>query len=196
MPPGQLEPSPWDAIPADGRDLTVDAFLTTLMSQAISGLRRQVTLPYARRFGLSVPEWRLLALVAHGQRLPFAGLVAQSTSDKALVSRTLRLLESRGLVSIQAEGKGARKRLSIAITAAGLALHARVIPVARQRQAEMLRRLSPDQRQAMYHGLQTLIAACRPGGDGDEGRGDDGRGDKGRDDDDSGDSGRGGAGGN
>ena len=82
-------------------------------------MRRSITLPYAQEFGLTVPEWRLLSLLAHAKSLPFAELVVQSTSDKALVSRTLRLLEKRGFVELRAEGNTPRKALTCSITPAG-----------------------------------------------------------------------------
>lgn len=159
-PSAPLEASPWDSVNADGDGLTVDNFLTTRMSQTINALRRIVTLPYAQAHGLTVSEWRLLSLVAHAQSIPFGELVVQSTSDKALVSRTVRLLEERRLVRIEAEGPTPRKKLTIHITPEGDALHAQVIPIARQRQAEMIRVMTLEERRALFSGLQKLLDAC------------------------------------
>src|SRR4051812_21555342 len=78
---------PWTDLNEAGDGLTVDNFLTTVMSQVVSAMRRSATLPYAQQFGLTVPEWRILSLLAHAKSLPFAELVIQSTSDKAPVSR-------------------------------------------------------------------------------------------------------------
>ena len=154
------ERCPWAELDEAGNGLTVDNFLTTLMSQTGNALRRTITLPYAEEFGLTVSEWRLLSLLAHAKRLPFAELVLQSTSDKALVSRTLRLLEGRGLVEIQAEGATPRKRLTCLITPAGEALHDQVMPIARQRQAAMIRLLTPEERRVMYRSLRKLHRYC------------------------------------
>lgn len=163
----QPELSPWDSLPESGDGLTVDLFLTTLASQLATGLRRSVTLPYARAAGLTVPQWRLLALVAHARQLGFAELVAQSTSDKALVSRTVRQLEQRGLVNLSPEAGRSRGRLVVAVTAAGIELHAQVIPVARQRQAQMIRQLTVAERRGLYAGMLKLIEACRLEGAGE-----------------------------
>ena len=152
--------SPWDALDATGRDLLVHDFLTTRMSQAINLLRRTVTLPYAKAAGLTVSEWRILSLVSHAQTIPFAELVIQSSSDKALVSRTVRLLEGRGFVRTETDGNTPRKRITVFITLEGNALHARVIPIARQRQAALIRVMTPDERRSMYHGLRKLIDQC------------------------------------
>ncbi len=150
--------TPWDDLDEHGTGLTVDAFITTLMSQVGNALRRKITVPYAGQFGLSVSEWRLLALVAHAgaQGLPFAELVVQSTSDKALVSRTLKLLEPRGFVHLVAEGSTPRKKLHCQITPEGEALHREAIPIARARQAAAIRSIPPELRDSMYRALMHL----------------------------------------
>jgi len=154
-------PTPWTDLDEHGSHLTVDAFITTLMSQVGNALRRTITVPYAEQFGLTVSQWRLLSLLAHAGRLAFSDLVVQSTSDKALVSRTLKLLENRGLVELQAEGSTPRKKVFCAITPAGQALHRDAIPVARARQAAAIRVLPPEERDAMYRALMRLRDHCR-----------------------------------
>ncbi len=153
--------TPWTELDEAGTDLTVDAFITTLMSQVGNALRRTVTLPYAEQFGLSVSEWRVLSLLGHAGRLAFSDLVTQSTSDKALVSRTLKLLEARGLVQLQSEGSTPRKKVFCAVTPAGQALHAEAILVARRRQAAALRVLTPCERDTMYRALLKLRRYCQ-----------------------------------
>ena len=153
-------PTPWSDLDEQGTGLTVDAFITTLMSQVGNALRRQLTVPYAEQFGLTVSEWRLLSLVAHAGRIVFGELVAQSTSDKALVSRTLKLLEGRRLVRLETEGTGPRKKTWCHITPEGEALHRQAIPIARARQAAAIRVLPPEERDAMYRALMRLRAHC------------------------------------
>lgn len=147
---------PWTDLDENGTGLTVDNFLTTRLSQVSNALRRDVTARYAEQHGLSVSEWRLLSLIAHAKRLPFSELVTQSTSDKALVSRAVRLLEGRGLVKICPEDPSAGKRLRCDITSAGTALHAKVIPQAKREQAQVLRTMTPVQRQNLFQALQVL----------------------------------------
>jgi DNA-binding MarR family transcriptional regulator len=148
--------SPWVALDELGTGLTVNHFLTTLLSEVTNALRRDVTTVYAEKHGLSVSEWRVLSLVAHAGDISFGDLVTQSTSDKALVSRTIRLLESRSLIEILPESPDAGKRLRCHITAAGKALHSKVIPHARRAQAQVLRILTPDDRDHFFRSLQIL----------------------------------------
>lgn len=153
-------PCPWGDLDEAGTGLTVNDFLTTMLSQLVTVLRNTVTRPYADQFGLTVPEWRILALLAHARQLPFSELVTQSTSDKALVSRSLRLLEERGLVKLDAQGDTPRKKLICGVTEEGLALHARIMPLAQREQAAVLRLLEPEERRALYAGLKKLKDAC------------------------------------
>ena len=144
-----------------GEGLTVDAFITTLMSQVGNALRRTITTPYAERFGLSVSEWRLLSLIAHSERIAFSELVEQSTSDKALVSRGLKRLEMQDLVLLQGEGNTPRKKIFCQVTAKGAALHREAIPFARAAQAAAICAIAPEDRDAMFRGLMALREYCK-----------------------------------
>jgi DNA-binding MarR family transcriptional regulator len=154
-------PTPWADLDDQGTNLTVDAFITTLMSQVGNALRRTLTVPYAEQFGLTVSEWRVLSLVAHAGRIAFSELVVQSTSDKALVSRTLRLLESRDLVQLEPENNKPRTKLWCAITPQGESLHREVTPIARASQPAAIRSLPPEERDAMYRALLRLRDYCQ-----------------------------------
>ncbi len=151
---------PWSGLDAMGAGLSVDDFLTTRLSRVILAMRRAATQSYAQAFGLTVPQWRLLSVLAQAGSLPFADLVVQSTTDKALVSRTLRQLEERGLVALQSEGATPRKRLLCRITAEGEALYAQVMPLAQRRQAELIHLMTPQERHAVYSALSRLQAHC------------------------------------
>lgn len=153
--------TPWSHLDEQGTGLTVDCFMTTLMSQAGNALRRTLTVSYASQFGLTVSEWRLLSLIGHAQRLAFSDLVVQSTSDKALVSRTLKPMEARGLVELQPEGNTPRKKLYCQITEQGMALYRQAMPTAQAAQAAAIRSLSREERDIMFRALHRVHAYCQ-----------------------------------
>jgi DNA-binding MarR family transcriptional regulator len=152
--PERASANPWADVDADGTALDVFNFPTTLMTLVGNVLRRTITADYTQALGLTVAEWRLLSVLAHADSLSFLELETLSSTDKSLVSRTLRLLESRDLVSIQDRGNAGRKKLTAAITPAGRQLNRRVMLVARRKQAELLRLLPPDDRAAVFRALQ------------------------------------------
>ncbi|NML44716.1 winged helix-turn-helix transcriptional regulator [Ramlibacter sp. G-1-2-2] len=152
--------SPWDEIDEAGSGLHIDDFITTVTGLAGNALRRHVTLPYAEQFGLSVSEWRMLSVLADSRELPFSELVQRSATDKGQVSRTLRLMEERSLVTLRTEGVIPRKKVLCRITPEGLALYEQIMPIARRRQAEMIRQLSVEERRAIYGALRRLREMC------------------------------------
>jgi DNA-binding MarR family transcriptional regulator len=147
---------PWAEISDDGADLTVDNFPTTLIVTLANSLRRTVTVPYSEQFDLTVSEWRLLSLLMHYVAVPFGELVALSGSDKALVSRALRMLQERGFVDLR-QRRGQDKP-HYRVTKRGRTLHDKVIPVARAHQARILAVLTRDERVALYNALKKLHA--------------------------------------
>ncbi len=159
MPPpasGSAGACPWEQIEEAGASLAIEDFLTTMMIHASNALRRAITVPYAEQAGLTVSEWRMLSVLAEARQLPFMELVVRAAADKAQVSRTLRLLEGRGLLSLHAEQQGARKWQTCRISPLGQALYEEIIPLARRRQAAVIRQLSPDDRAVLYRALKTL----------------------------------------
>jgi DNA-binding MarR family transcriptional regulator len=152
-----LPPSPWDDLDADGSGLLVSDFLTTLVITTGNALRREVTMAYTDQFGLTMPEWRALSVLAETRELPFAELVVRSATDKGQLSRTLRGMQERGLVDLRSE---AAKKVTCVITKAGLALYRKVMPVARRRQIEFIRQLSPLERRGLYAAMHKLRDLC------------------------------------
>ncbi len=155
-----LPPSPWDDLQPSGEGLIVHDFLTTLVTHAANGLRRNITVPYADAHGLSVSEWRMLSVLAHAGTLSFSELVVEAVADKAQVSRSLRLLQERGLVKLDEEEPGSRKKLQCRISRKGKALYETVMQVARASQARMILQLDPEERRALYHTLKKLMRLC------------------------------------
>lgn len=137
-------------------------FLTTLVVNTGNALRRHITLGYARQFGLSIAEWRVLSVLAHAHQMMFSELVVAAATDKGSLSRMLRNLQERGLLTTVSEGAGSQKKVTCTVSPAGAKLYRQVMPIARRRQAEMLLQLTPKERRALYGTLRKLRQLCGP----------------------------------
>lgn len=153
-----------------GSNLNVEEFLTFRLTRLSNALRTNLTKPYLEEFELSLPEWRLLALVARFAPMRFSEVTARSSMDKGQVSRTLRVMAQRGLTKMKTiRDKGSRSTEALAapvmvsITPKGTALYKTVLPVARRRQAEMLLTLSEAEREALYTTIDKLFATIGNG---------------------------------
>jgi DNA-binding MarR family transcriptional regulator len=77
--------------------------------------------------------------------------------DKGAVSRSLGVLQRMGIVNIREDGKDSRRN-NIALTAKGRALHDRIVPVAIERQRELLSDLTPAEVEAFTDVIDRLQA--------------------------------------
>ncbi|AXS40812.1 MarR family winged helix-turn-helix transcriptional regulator [Breoghania sp. L-A4] len=111
---------------------------------------------YARRFDLSVPEWRVLAHLAQGGDVSVREIHARVDMDKSKVSRAAQRLELRGLVSKAAHPRD-KRLVSLSLTDAGQALMAEIAPLALGFEAALLEKLPPAERAALVHAIDILV---------------------------------------
>ena len=156
---------PWVKLPRNGSNLHIEDFLTFRITRLSNSLRNNLTKRYLEEFGVSLPEWRLLALITRFSPLRFAELTSRSSMDKGQVSRTLQLMTKRGWIKMKAvTQRGSRSAEALAapvivsVTAKGKDFYQAVLPVAQRRQAEALATLTKSERLALYNTLGKLYA--------------------------------------
>ncbi|HVV94759.1 MAG TPA: MarR family winged helix-turn-helix transcriptional regulator [Hyphomicrobiales bacterium] len=159
--------SPWDAPGENGAHLAVQDFPTFLLERVSSLARRKLTRRYLEKWRLSLPEWRVLNLVALSSPTSFTAIAQRSTMDKGQISLTLRTLAARGWIDMPPNGAGRRAARTVTVTAAGRAVIAEVLPDARRRQMRLLDRLSAPERRQL-HALLRKTAAILEAFDEDE----------------------------
>lgn len=156
---------PWLNISANGTGLHIDQFITFRLTRLSNALRNNLSKRYLEEFGLSLPEWRLLALITRFSPVRFSELTNRSSMDKGQVSRTLRVMAKSGLIKMKVLKQRSRSAEALAapvvvsVTPKGKALYNSVLPVARRRQAEVLLTLSAAERAQLYSILDKLFQA-------------------------------------
>lgn len=149
--------------PTDGprpAKLKLAEFLPYRLSVASNAVSERIARTYQARFGLKVPEWRVIAVVAEAGEATQAGLVAATGMDKMTVSRAVSALVARGLVGRARAAD--RRTLALRLTPAGEALHGEIAPLALAIEAELLSGLSPAERSQLMALLKRLEACARP----------------------------------
>lgn len=139
--------------------LKLSEFLPYRLSIASNAVSERVAGVYQARFGLKVPEWRVIAVVAEQGRLTQAGLVAATQMDKMTVSRAVTALVERGLLARTPAGD--RRTLELTLTDEGNALHAEIAPLAVAIETELMAGFSKSERTQLLHLLKRLEACAR-----------------------------------
>jgi DNA-binding MarR family transcriptional regulator len=157
---------PWSDVGERGSHLHIGHFLTFQLIRLANAAKSNVTRRYLADFGLSVPEWRLLAMTIRFQPVRFSELVANSSMDKGQASRTLHGMIKRGYIATKSPTAGTRKAgdtaavpVILTVTAKGRALYKRVLPVAQRNQARLLQKLTRDERRTLHSVLSKLFSA-------------------------------------
>ena len=156
--------NPWLDVGDHGRGLHIGHFLTFQIIRLANAIKSNVTRQYLSDFGLSVPEWRLLAMTMRFEPVRFSELVANSSMDKGQASRTLQTMTGKGLIATRAT-RGTRRTsdavspVILSVTPKGRKLYQQVLPVAQRNQARLLHMLSRDERKVLYSVLNKLFAA-------------------------------------
>lgn len=123
---------------------------------------RTSALVYARDFGITLNEWRLLAELQDSPepQVPFGRIAKQTGFDVGLASRTVGSLVDKGLAVRRVDINDARLR-EVRLTRKGRSLGSRVLAVARSRNEQLLSRLNPAERAQLQHVMESLIDEAR-----------------------------------
>jgi DNA-binding MarR family transcriptional regulator len=101
---------------------------------------------YQQRYGLDIPEWRVLATLGFRNEVCSAQYIAHCTrTHKSTISRAVTALMDRQLVE-RVENKDDRREFALRMTRKGKALYQQLIPRLLRREQEILSCLSAQER--------------------------------------------------
>lgn len=155
--PGADDPASRDLGSEGG--LKLDHYLPYRLSVASNAVSGLIARAYEDRFGLTVPQWRLIAVLAEDGALTQVQLVARTVMDKVTVSRAAQGLVKRRLVARSRNAADGRSHV-LALTAEGRGLHAEVAPLALAYEAALIAGLSPADVALLKRLLGRLQAAA------------------------------------
>lgn len=138
--------------------LRLDAFLPYQLSVASNAVSSAIARTYEALFGLRVPEWRLIAVLAEEDGVTQQALVARTEMDKMTISRAAQALVARGLVTRVPHGTD-RRAHALALSEEGRALYAQIAPKALELEERLLSELGAREVAQLKRTLAKLKAA-------------------------------------
>nr|WP_305888930.1 MarR family winged helix-turn-helix transcriptional regulator [Parvularcula maris] len=113
---------------------------------------------YAEEFGLSIAEWRTLAVIGQYREALASQVVAETPMDKATISRAVSSLADRGLV-LRAPHQGDRRASLLRLTAEGERTFRSVAGRALAYERSLLSALTDEEQRALNALLDKLSSA-------------------------------------
>lgn len=140
--------------------LHLDQFVPYRLSVLTNIVSMNIAHAYEREFGLSIPEWRVIAVLARYPDLSAIEVAERTAMDKVAVSRAVqRLLASRRLLRSYDEGD--RRRSMLRLSAAGQSVYKRIAPLALGYEKKLLATLSASDRRALDRLISRLLERAR-----------------------------------
>jgi DNA-binding MarR family transcriptional regulator len=145
-------------IPApNGEAFRLEDFLPYRLSVAASRVSRLFARRYSEAYGLSIPEWRVLAIIGRFDTLSPSAVGEATAMDKVKVSRAAASLVARGLLKQTQDPEDGRGRL-LRMTRRGAAVYEGMVPLACELEGQLAEGLSRSEWSILLKALDKLSA--------------------------------------
>lgn len=121
--------------------LELERFLPYRLSVLSNRISSEIAALYEQRFGISVTEWRVMAVLGRYLRLSAVEVAEHTAMDKVAVSRAVNALLERGLLLRDIHSDD-RRRSVLALSDAGFAIYDQIVPLALDYERQLLESLS------------------------------------------------------
>jgi DNA-binding MarR family transcriptional regulator len=121
--------------------LVLHEFLPHRLSVLMNTISTALSREYAARFELTIPQWRVMAVLGIEAGLSANEVGEQTAMDKVTVSRAVAGLVRAGRV-VKRVDREDRRHVRLRLSARGLAIYAEIVPRARRVERQLLGSLS------------------------------------------------------
>jgi DNA-binding MarR family transcriptional regulator len=140
---------------AGGTGLLLTNYTPFRLNRLAQGVSDHVAAVYKQKFGLEIPEWRVIATVG-----PMWSCTAQHIADtthmhKTRVSRAIANLVKRDLVE-RTSNADDRREMELRLTKAGRSMYTELVPLALDRERALLACLNEDELRSFHEALDRL----------------------------------------
>ena len=142
-----------------GDTIALEEFLPYRLSVLSNTISNAIADLYRDRFGLGIPDWRVMAVLARFPGSSAQQLVERTRMDKVAVSRAVARLSERGLLT-RATSDEDRRRSRLELSEAGRDVYREIVPLARDYEAQLLSRLDAGHRALLTDMLLQLQQAA------------------------------------
>ncbi len=134
----------------------LSGFLPYQLAVLASRTSREFAATYGEAFGLTIPEWRVLAHLSQGGDVSVREIHARVDMDKSKVSRAAQTLEMAGLIKKVSNEKD-RRLVALSLTRKGRKTMSEITPLANAFADSLLSALDPQERKVFQSAVEKLL---------------------------------------
>jgi len=147
-----------DAVRPD--DLRLEKFLPYRLSVLSNRVSNAIADAYSARFDLTIPAWRVMAILGRFPDLSAADLVEQTAMDKVAISRAVSILIKNDYIT-RSEDLADRRRQVLNLSDVGRDIYDRIVPLAQQYENDLMASLSDDERNQLDSIIEKLMSRAQ-----------------------------------
>jgi len=130
------------------------------MSITSNAVSSHIADEYRARFGLRIPEWRVITVMGHVGPLTQRELVEATLMDKVAVNRACKVLEERGIITRTPNDRDGRSH-HLDLTEEGRRVHAEVMPLTFESYERIFADISDEERATLKYLLNRIRDGVR-----------------------------------
>jgi DNA-binding MarR family transcriptional regulator len=152
---GSIAPNAAEHSAPDEAPLKLEEFLPYRLNVVAALTSQALSQVYAKRYGIGVPEWRVLVTLGQYGVMTGKAIGEHSHMHKTKVSRAVALLEKRRLLA-RRTNKADMREAFLSLTPAGRAIYHDLAPVAAAFARRLIEAVDPADRPAFDRALKML----------------------------------------
>lgn len=136
-------------------DFKLEDFLPFRLNVVAQEVSERLSAIYANRFGLDIPQWRILANLASRRELTAQAISKLTLSHKSKISRAVQDLEQRNLIFRHPSPVDGRS-FTLRLTSEGRRVFRQLLPLVLAFEQQLMAELAAADAKALLRGLAAL----------------------------------------
>ena len=144
--------------PVPGSDAEVNRYIAAYIMGVANRLANGASNHYRSRFNMGMSEWRAMMAIGTSSHRIVREVAEMADLDYAAASKSLKLLQQRGLVDIEQTQRRGRAAIA-SLTAEGLSVYRQLRASAQRRQKRLLAQFTPEEVDTLWSLLRRVEQA-------------------------------------
>lgn len=135
--------------------LRLSSFVPFRLNRLAVEVSNHLSAIYRERFGLDIPEWRVLVTVAGEHGCTAQQIVASTRMHKTRISRAISYLIEKGLIERVANSAD-RREMQLQLSRAGRRMYSELVPLALERERALMACMSKTEMRGFVAALDRM----------------------------------------
>ena len=133
----------------------LENFIPYQLAVVAESVSKAFSKTYAKRFGITIAQWRVLAAVGRESNCTASSIVEHTAMGKVQVSRAVSILIDKGYIKSRVDSRDRRNSI-LAFTNKGRSIYIQIIPAGITFERELIKIFTQEEIQQLNHLLSKL----------------------------------------